>query len=363
MTVTKRKAYYLSGFDDRGAGHYRSVYLAHGEKQSAHAPYTLHAEAIDDDTWHTRLTDSAGTTTTEFHFIPWQHVMRPTMQANPVSLWWQTLKALAWYIGNGFLQRTHRHAPLFSLTILLAMCWTILAPVMATGWLVAVASGWIGPVIATLTGISGAFLLWWLYRYFYPLWITRAFVFNRQAAEHPETLLAELQQHAQRIADDIEQADADEYLLISHCYGTTLMPILLAELAPVIQASNKTVSVLYLAQTAPMLHWTCDWYPALVKTVPDHAIESVDYSSPADGLCYPQLASFASESGTANRACVLKSPRFHTLFDADHYARIVRRNKFRIHFQYLLSSHITTGYDYFYMTAGPMRLKDYALSR
>ena len=365
MAVLKRKAYYISGFDDRGAEHYRAMYLSQCRKQSENATYSIQSDAIGEDAWRIQLTDTdqKTSTLTDFRFIQWQHVMAPTMRENPVALWWHALEALTGYLTNGFLLRTRRTAPLFAFSIFLAMGWTLLTPLLAISLVVAIAAGWLPPVSGVLTGLGLGGLLWWIYKKFYPLWITRAFVFNGQAARNSDILMSELKQQARLIAQDIEQGEADEYLLIGHCYGSTLLPIILAELASVIRSSKKTVSVLYLAQTAPMLQWTSDWYPRQMRRVPFEALDCVDYSSPADGLCYPQLESQDLDQNLDDQTCILKSPRFHTLFDADHYARIVRRNKFRIHFQYLLSSHKTDVYDYFYMTAGPMRLKDYALSR
>ena len=51
------------------------------------------------------------------------------------------------------------------------------------------------------------------------------------------------------------------------------------------------------------------------------------------------------------------SPRFHTLFESARYVQL-RRDKRRMHLQYLMSGEMPGGYDFFDLTAGPGRLKE-----
>ena len=53
----------------------------------------------------------------------------------------------------------------------------------------------------------------------------------------------------------------------------------------------------------------------------------------------------------------LLSPRFAEMFDAADY-RALRRDKFRMHFQYIKAADRPVAYDYFRITAGARTLAD-----
>jgi pimeloyl-ACP methyl ester carboxylesterase len=85
----------------------------------------------------------------------------------------------------------------------------------------------------------------------------------------------------------------------------------------------------------------------------------LDFSSPTDwgsfalvdpvGLC---LGEAAAPPGRRRFA----SPRFHCLFSPAAYRRL-RRNKRRMHLQYLMAGERAGDYDYFALTAGPLSLR------
>jgi hypothetical protein len=52
----------------------------------------------------------------------------------------------------------------------------------------------------------------------------------------------------------------------------------------------------------------------------------------------------------------MASPRFHTLFDPATYA-VLKKNKRRMHMQYLMAAQLPGGYDYFSLTAGSLDLR------
>ena len=55
----------------------------------------------------------------------------------------------------------------------------------------------------------------------------------------------------------------------------------------------------------------------------------------------------------------MRSPRFHTLFGRERYQQL-RRDKRRMHLQYLLAGELPGGYDFFRLTAGVECLVDSA---
>jgi hypothetical protein len=82
-------------------------------------------------------------------------------------------------------------------------------------------------------------------------------------------------------------------------------------------------------------------------------IHWIDYSSPADwgsfALANPLDLCLGIREGRTMP--VMRSPRFHTMFDPATYA-VLSRNKRRMHMQYLMAGDRPSDYDYFAITAG-----------
>ena len=90
----------------------------------------------------------------------------------------------------------------------------------------------------------------------------------------------------------------------------------------------------------------------------------LDFTAPPDGCCFAlmdptevcldgQRDSKKTPAGGPKRL----SPRFAQSFSPASY-RAIRRDKYRCHFQYLMATELPAAYDYFSVTAGPMRLVD-----
>ncbi len=89
----------------------------------------------------------------------------------------------------------------------------------------------------------------------------------------------------------------------------------------------------------------------------DGRVSWTDYSSPTDwgsfALVDPIALCLGGASGVAHPPR-MASPRFHTLFEPARYMQL-RRDKRRMHLQYLMAGELPSGYDYFSITAGPLR--------
>ena len=86
----------------------------------------------------------------------------------------------------------------------------------------------------------------------------------------------------------------------------------------------------------------------------DTRIPWSDVSAPPDPLCFfhtsPLSASNIPCDAPAHpRLC---AARVFRMFKPETY-RTIRWNKVRLHFQYLMAAELSTGYDFFLITAGP----------
>ncbi|MFG5411030.1 hypothetical protein ABXN37_26620 [Piscinibacter sakaiensis] len=156
-------------------------------------------------------------------------------------------------------------------------------------------------------------------------WLLRSYAYTgRQGTHGWPALEARLDAFAQRIVARAEDpAPCDELLVVAHSSGSIMASIALAR----------------------ALHW-------------------VDFTAPADGCCFaltdPVTAAGLPRPRPAHPR--LLNPRFASQFSPATYAALVR-DRFRLHFQYLMAAERAGDYDYFALTAGPWRLGERCAGR
>lgn len=361
MTIKRRQVFYIAGFDYRGAGHYHTVYKTHAELQNQRTGYDIRVTDASltgphQFTWQVDYQDRDGHCQTDYTYLAWDDITRREMKSLGWGLYWCSVQAFVGYVRSGYLKKTFAHAWPFAFSMAAAYAAVLFLPaalLVIAGMLALGAMAWW--VAATLLLVLGL-LMYWARQKLNALWLVHAFNFNARHAADESLLKQRLDGFARTIASTLAAQQHDEVMIVGHCYGTALLLPLLARLAPDLlhKLPRPQVSVVSLAQTSPLLSWlpAATWYRDAMRAVDLSEVTWVDYSSPADGVCFPKLDFFAQAGVVQPNRITLKSPRFFKLFEASEYQRIIRKNKFRIHFQYLLSSHFTQEYDYFEMTAG-----------
>jgi hypothetical protein len=171
---------------------------------------------------------------------------------------------------------------------------------------------------------------------------------------------------ARHVHQDMAMNDADEVLVVGHCAGTVAAICFLDRLQQLRQqdgaaARRPRIKLLTLGHVIPMMGMMrqADWFRQRLQTVAQADIPWLDYTSPADPLCCalvdPLQACGIFRPARASGYRV-RSSRFDKMFDAPSYAEL-RRDPFRIHFQYLRSTRQAVDNDFFKLTAGPDELE------
>ena len=364
----RRKVYYLSGFDHRGATHYYQLYCHHAKQQSESTDYTIHVSELDNKAsqennanisqWQIHFQDETHATHTEYHFLEWDDIIQNHYLPFGFKLYKKTFSAGLHYLTSGFIKKSLKYSKPFAFIFTLTYFVGITAPLL----LLSIFALMLSQKISLLTGLISiailAGLIFQMNKKFNITWLLHGFNFNFDYALKPELLEKRLASFAEDINQAIRSEQYDEVMIVGHCYGSTLMTPLL-DLIHLDRSINTLLSIVSLAQTSPLLAWLpqANWYRSQLQNIPYDLLNWTDYSSPADGVCFPKLKLLETVNLKQPEHIELKSPRFFKLFDADKYQKLIRRNKFRIHFQYLLSSQYTTEYDYFKLTAGYQYLK------
>ena len=367
--------FYFSGFDPRGPAHYHTLY---GEQAKLHAPLngldlTLGKRRRSGklaNAWTISLPD--GGTETDYEFLRWDDIIRAHWPKNELELLKSALPTYWVFLRANLVGRLLKIAWPSALTVtypivaflgllLLGLALAIVAMVFLKPWWLAFPAG-----AATLAGT--VFLGRWLDGRFRSFWLLRVYGAMQPWAygKLPE-LDARIRDFAAHIAEKIRSSDAEEVLLVGHSVGTILTIPLVAELLrllPELGTRGPAFSLISLGNCIPLVSLLPDSTQLredlkTVATAP--GVRWVDFSARRDGASVTQVDPL-EVSGISRPAGIPVRPqqfpvRIVKMFAPADYA-VIKKDIFRIHFQYIMAGDLLTDYDFFAITAGPQSLAE-----
>ena len=380
--VDKRCVFYVSGFDPKGASHYHALYRDQAALQSALTGQTMAVGkrgrgSNGNPVWTVQSADQGAAVHTEMEFLRWDDIVRQNWPKGHMQLWRDIAATTLFNLRHGALWRMLRLSwpPVVALFgPFLWLCAMLLGiPLAAWGSaaLGQVLGGhWGTGTLGGVLGLAGAGgMARWLEQRFGMYWLMRSYAFTaRQARGQTPELEARLDQHARTLVERVARAEEDEILLVGHSSGAIMAASILARalrLDPQLCQRGPAVSLLTLGHCIPMLACLpqARAFREELQTLGSAAgLDWLDFSAPPDACCFALVDPLKPAAGDAVPAAPrvpdrpkLLSPRFAQMFDAVRYAPL-RRDKFRIHFQYLMASQLAVDYDYFAITAGSQTL-------
>jgi pimeloyl-ACP methyl ester carboxylesterase len=374
--VASRRVYYISGFDPRGAAYYHRLYREQAALQGRVNGLDIVVggrERVDDTVarWTIDATSEDRRIHTTYEFLRWDDVVRDNWLRGELRLVLATLRTFWIYISSGVLRKVLQSAwPTFITTIyppLFLLAVISCAAGIAVGLLL-ILPLWLGGPAAVLAFYALILLGRRIEAHNNAYWLLRLYTFFvNQASDRVPALESRLDEFAERILARIRQAQDDEILIVGHSTGAQLAVSLLARMlrsTPGLGSHGPRVALLTLGECIPMLSLlpgarACRDDLALVAAA--SALDWLDVTAPPDGACFALIDPVALSGITRAPGQAVKptlvSPRFHAWFTPHEYARI-RRDRLRIHFQYLMAAAIPGDYDYFAITAGPESLAE-----
>ena len=368
--VRKRHVVYFSGFDPRGPSHYHTLY---GEQAKLHAPLNGLDLTIGKRRRVGKLanawTITAGDCETEYEFLRWDDIIRNRWPKNE----WELLKSAVptyWaFLRANLVGKLLKIAWPSALTVsypIIAFLGLLLA-----GALLAAAAGFFLPFYAGLPLAAGIligtiFLGRWLDDRFRSFWLLRVYGAMQPWAygKMPE-LDERIREFADHIAERIRGSEADEILVVGHSVGTILTVPLVVELlkrVPELGVRGPAFGLVSLGNCLPLV----SLLPGSVKLREDlktvataPGVRWLDFSARRDGASVTQVDPL-KVSGISRPAGIPVRPqqfpvRIVKMFPPDVYA-VIKKDIFRIHFQYIMAGELLTDYDFFAITAGPLSL-------
>lgn len=378
--VQRRCVFYLSGFDPKGAAHYHALYREQAAAQHAHGGLPLEVGARrrlpdGNSAWSVEAEEDGQRVQTHYEFMRWDHVVRAHWPRHKLQLWRDVLVASVFNLRHGAWWRMFRGCWPPAVALILpfgVVCALLLAvPVLAilAGWSAWRASGtwWMAlPAIALVWSA-----LWWLERRmdarFGMYWLMRSYAFTRlQAMGRTPELESVLDAHARKLAQRLEQGGDDEVLVVGHSSGAIMAALVTARALRLLQGrpAPAALALLTLGQCIPLLATlpaARQFRAELAGLGRAPGLHWIDFSAPPDASCFPLWDPLGEPDVLGAQAPAgrpkLLSPRFAQRFEPADY-QALRRDKFRMHFQYLMAAPRPGDYDYFRITAGARTLQE-----
>ncbi|SFD68532.1 hypothetical protein SAMN04488523_10269 [Sulfitobacter brevis] len=386
--VTRRRVFYIPGYDPIHPRRYRELYRKEGQAQAAISGYEIGLKPRKSGGnygWHVNGLIDGIDVKAEVEVLVWSDIVRNSMSTSIPATYAQLLRTAWVYISSGAMGRLMKLrkgpviAALYPVGMLLLQLALALAIAALVGWGIAEAVGYIAKLVLseTLAGwistasalLAAAVIVPLILRWFkrkdgkffaYYLMHDYAYSASTNGANPPE-LEARMAQFADSIAAALSE-NSQEVLVVGHSSGAHLGVSILADLIRQgrASASGPVLSFLSLGQVVPMV----SFLPKAHRLRADlqylctrDELTWVDVTAPGDGcafaLCDPVAVSGVAPEG--KKWPLVFSAAFTQSLSAARWKEL-RWRFFRLHFQYLCAFDRPKDYDYFQITAGPMTL-------
>lgn len=366
--VFRRHVLYIPGYDPFPPRRYRELYRAEGKTQAAISGYGLDMAALPAGaSYGWRVTSvMERPAEAEVEVLVWSDLVQSSMRRGVAGTYAQLARTAWVYVASGALPRLWRlrKGPMVAaLYPVVALVVQALVAVLVAGlvvWLVPGVLAWgLGALAgyAVLEGFRRAdrrFLVYYLMHDY-------AFTASHAGA-YPPVLEPRLTAFRARVREALASG-VDEVLVVGHSSGAHLGVTVLADLLREgVAPGGPDLGFLSLGQAVPMV----SFLPGAARLRGDLAYLSeqtrvtwVDVSAPGDGcsfaLCDPVAVS--GVAGPGQLWPLVISAAFSQTLSPERWAAL-RRQYFRLHFQYLHAFDRPGDYDYFRITAGPMTLAE-----
>lgn len=399
MSIRRRLVMFVGGFDPRGARHYHQLFRDECKRQAAlsrhvvevgtrvrtnHGPVRWSLHRASQPTQSDSMSAVQPAIETCVEFFDWTDVVRQHWPRTQGAVWVQAL-ATYWCVLKHtlpWLPPIRRAAPYTLLTLLYPLLYALMFIVLgllvgAGSWALAyqgLGTVWGSMGAAIASALAVWILGWWADRHLHASWLLRIFNFAAQREAGANTVLSQrLERTAHRLTAELRQGQWDEVLVVGFSVGSVLGVQLVDAFAR--QAHHEPdlmgrISLVTLGNCLPLfalMPQSHDVRAALGRLSHHSGLYWADISSPSDSVSFAlcdvvglslreDAAQWRTQPACNPRA--MCSPRFHQLFRPRSYA-LIRRNKMRMHMQYLMCGELPGAYDYFEMVAGWRSLRQY----
>ena len=372
--VGRRHVFYFSGYDPRGPAHYHTLYAEQSKRQAPLNGLNLtlgkrRRSGKLANAW--TISIEGGATETEYEFLRWDDIIRNRWPKNEMELLKSAVPVYWEFLKSNLIGRLLKIAWPSALTVsypIIAFLGLLLLGLTAALVVVFTTPWWLGIPLGAGICAGTIFLGRWLDERFRSFWLLRVYGAMQPWAygKIPE-LDERIRQFAGHIVEKIRAGDAEEVLLVGHSVGTILTIPLVTEilrLEPELGLRGQAFGLLTLGNCIPLV----SLLPGSVKLREDlktvataAGVQWLDFSARRDGASVTQVDPL-KVSGISRPAGIPVRPRqfpvrIVKMFPPEVYS-VIKKDIFRIHFQYIMAGELLTDYDFFAITAGSLLLAE-----
>jgi hypothetical protein len=376
-SVRTRHVFFMGGFDPKGASSFYQQHraeLAHYCALSG-VPHTLGPRQRVDafsQTWTTHAQHTPVPVDTVFEYLVWDDVVRSLWARSPMALARQGLRSLWDFSIGGSIRRLHALAPATAYAALFPYALVLLAVVGVIGSSALVyallkmfshSNGVVALGTALVAALATA-VAWRGLKSVTTTWFLRVVDFaNTLANGKSSALEGRLDAWCTRLCTVLADSPADEVLVVGYSAGSSLAVSLLARVVAQAPTHHSArLNLLTIGNCIPVAAAlpVGKQVRADLASLSSSDIAWVDYTSPIDWGSYPlcnPIAIFTPQAPNSGALRHFISPQFHLLFSPAAY-QALKKNKYRVHQQYLQCPERIGAYDYFAMLYGAHNLRN-----
>ncbi|AXI44337.1 hypothetical protein [Sulfitobacter sp. SK011] len=377
--VTRRRVFYIPGYDPIHPRRYRELYRKEGAAQAAISGYDIALEpnsGSENYGWQVKGLIGGVEVDAQVDVLVWSDIVRESMNTSIPATYLQLLRTAWVYIASGALWRLMKLrkgpviAALYPVGMLLVqlMLAAVLGCVVVFG-ISALLVPFIGVFAYVLALLTGGACFYALLRWFkkkdgrfFAYYLMHDYSYSASSkGAIPPKLETRIAAFSNTIAVALAE-DVDEVLIVGHSSGAHLGVSILADLIRTggVPGDGPALSFLSLGQVVPMVSFLPDAHRLradLQYLSARDEVTWVDVTAPGDGCAFA-LCDPVSVSGVAppdKKWPLVFSAAFSQTLSPERW-KDLRWRFFRLHFQYLCAFDQPGDYDYFQITAGPMTL-------
>lgn len=378
--IRHRHVFYLSGFDPRGASFYHRTFSNGAAKQAVlngiQSTVSPRKKLSDiSQGWKIEANDQGEAVETQYEFLRWDDIIRQNWVKSFFSIFIDFVYVAWVFITTGTLKRVAKASRTPAITGLYPAVFIAVSGLLGVLLWFATVQFFTVLDLTALGYLFGA-VLFALLIYAAKVWGDRINVFwllriyaftSRWASGKMPVLDQRVDAFADRIVEAFYNKPCDEIILVGHSVGSMLSTAVAARVIKRLSLDGlderqviPRLNMITLGECIPLL----SLLPRASKIRDDLSTLShskrffwVDYTSPADGACFPLVdpIKVSLREKQSMNSPVLLSARFHRLFKTDRYQQL-RRNFYELHFLYLMSNDYLGQYDFFAMMIGKQAL-------